>query len=249
MVLYKENIVSKTDESDKVFDDLERKLKENKDSLREMEDCIDILLADVYKRKEVTETVNADNNPNHLRMLSHTCSKVISQVNDFFNNITSIQLFYGIEDNHYDFYDKEFVDATDITKTDNILHIKYPVLLPKKFKEDKQTGSYNKRIKYTYTAAIADYFKNHKEEIKEYKEKVVLFIIHHYPSELCVKDHDNYSLREIINCLSTYILVDDNAKWLAHYQDYIIDGNEYSEIYIVPDSQFIEFLKRRGSKA
>ena len=228
--------------SDNINDYINEKLKKSKIYLEKMNDLIDAVArnVDYDKNKTGIEAANIKN-ANHLQITADLCSKLISLSNSFFSNISSIQLFNGIEDNTYDFKDNDFVKHALFERKGDILHIKFPSLLPKKLKSGLSSGPENTRIKYTYTAAIKDYFSNIENRF-EYKEKVVLCIIHHYPSEACVKDHDNYSLREIINCLSTYLFIDDNAKWLAHYQDYIVDGQEYSEIYIVPSRKFTDFI-------
>lgn len=178
---------------------------------------------------------------NHLQIISNVTSRIISLSNSLYSNLCSIESLIAPVNGNYDKKDISFIESTEIEVHDELIHIKYPVLLPKKLKSGVGSGASLDRIKATYVAAISDYFE--KNKIEEYKEKATLCIIHHYPSSTYVRDHDNYSLREIINNLCTYLFVDDNAKWLSHFQDYIVDGHEYSEIYIMPSKDFPDFIK------
>jgi hypothetical protein len=124
----------------------------------------------------------------------------------------------------------------------NILHIIFPELLPRRPKNvsDYSTTQYRiERAKYQNT--FSDYFKDKRYRI--YDEKAVLCFIHHFCEEHNIRDHDNFDTKLIIDYLAAYILVDDSAKYCAHYMDYVMDERDYSEIYVVPQKKIIEFLK------
>ncbi len=170
-------------------------------------------------------------------LLFESSNKIQSELNKMYSQISYIQQLIGEykSDNNLATADPEFIKNTQFSFNNDVLHIIYPSLLPKKLKNNKDIGIETKRITDSYTAAIHDYFKKHQSKI--YNEKVILCFIHHYESELAVRDHDNYSLREIINALCTYVLTDDNPKWCAHYTDYRLSDKNYSEIYVIPDSK------------
>lgn len=123
-----------------------------------------------------------------------------------------------------------------------ILHIILPELLPDKVQQGEQ--SRYEEINHTFLPAFQNFFAEGRFPV--YESKAVLCFINIYESERQLKDHDNFEIKQVIDILSAFILTDDNPKWCSQYMDYRMGkmGEKcHTEIYVVPQSQFIEFLK------
>ena len=124
------------------------------------------------------------------------------------------------------------------------LHIVFDKLLPKRPKSVKnyQTEKFE-NIKKTYIKPILDFMKDKRVFI--YEEKAIVVFIHHFANEHTVRDHDNFEVKFIIDCLAAYTLIDDSAKYLSQYMDYVMDDKDYSEIYLMPYSKFYNFIEKK----
>lgn len=136
----------------------------------------------------------------------------------------------------------EYNDEMQITGTnkDGILHIILPELLPDKVAQGE--GSRYDEITRLYLPAFRNFFSKGRFPI--YESKAVLCFFNYYTSEQELKDHDNFETKQIIDILSTFILPDDNPKWCSHFMDYRFGDKCHTEIYVIPQSKFIEMWNK-----
>lgn len=116
--------------------------------------------------------------------------------------------------------------------------MKIPSLLPKK---EKGNASY---IRATVNMALQNYFK--KNERKKFNEDCVFIVKHNYSeqrSDREYRDHDNIELNVIIDAIALYVLIDDSPMKCRHYYCSAVDKEDNTEIYIIPNKDFIEWLK------
>lgn len=137
-------------------------------------------------------------------------------------------------------------DITKKTEDGEIVHITFDRLLPKRPKSiDGYVTEKFENIKGSYIKPLIEYFRD--KRVFVYEEKAIIIFIHHFSNEHNVRDHDNFELKFIIDCLSAYVLTDDSAKYLAQYMDYVMDDRDFSEIFIMPFSCFSDFWTQKQS--
>ncbi len=137
-------------------------------------------------------------------------------------------------------------EATAELLPGDILHFSFSELLPRRVKPTTPNYRYEyTRVAYYYESFFENFFEDLNADRKEvfwYKEKVVICFIHHYSSVRLVRDHDNFELKRIIDYIAYRCMPTDSATHCAHYHDYKMDEKEFSEIYVVPENRFVEFL-------
>jgi len=214
------------------------KICNTKKSLKEAEERLDII-SEMIENKQ-------------LQFIGIESSEVISRLNRCINNINAVIRNIGIKKE----VQQEAVGLAKLQfeKTEeDILRIIFPELLPeRKSADEKGFATTIWRIQEQYKNAILKYFS--ESEHKVYEEKVVLCFIHHFCEERdseerdskgTIKDHDNFETKAIIDCLASCLFVDDSAKYCSHFMDYLLDAKEdeeYSEIYILPQKKFYNFI-------
>ena len=137
---------------------------------------------------------------------------------------------------------KNIVDCNNIEikylNNNTWFYSKIPSLLPKK---EKGNPSY---IRATYQIALKKYFlKNPKIRLES--NSVIIFK-HNYDKkrpEREYRDHDNIELNSIVDLVALYVLIDDTPLRLRHYYCSYISDNDNTEIFIVPNNDFISWLK------
>lgn len=76
----------------------------------------------------------------------------------------------------------------------------------------------------------------------KYQGKVVMSIIHTYAEGEMLIDHDNYEVKPIIDAINSLCLIDDSPKHVSYHIDYKIGEQSKTDIYLVPDEEFISFI-------
>ena len=122
----------------------------------------------------------------------------------------------------------------------NILHIKLPELFPQHFRGGAMMEQYD-NMRSRYVSSFDLHFKNNP--FQRYKERVVVLYKSNYKMPSDIIDYDNFDLKQITDCISTYCLIDDNPSRMMAISDYGIGEEEYSEVYVIPMSQFGSFSK------
>ena len=61
------------------------------------------------------------------------------------------------------------------------------------------------------------------------------------------RDHDNIELNRVLDVVAVYVMPDDSALRCAHYYCSASGGSERTEVYVVPQSEFIDWLAMKDS--
>lgn len=116
------------------------------------------------------------------------------------------------------------------------LQIILPIMLPK----IKQHNT--KVIALPLQIALKNFFKN-----KDVDKKIlsVICYCHVYSKEVSPSrylDHDNIETKAITDIITDFILYDDGPKFLNHYHCSAIGKYSHTEIFIVPQNEFVEWF-------
>lgn len=120
-------------------------------------------------------------------------------------------------------------------------HVKIPSLLPKK---EKGNPSF---IRATLQIALKKYF-NENPKIK-IKEPSTIIFKHNYSIERPereYRDHDNIELNAVVDMITLFVLIDDSPLKLRHYYYSCIEETDSTDIYIIPNSDFIDFCQKNN---
>lgn len=173
-------------------------------------------------------------------------SAIISSLNSCFASMTNIMQTIVSDDALSLLVQKDDLPVLEFNKTGNILKITFPTLLPRRINYgEKQYSIELKRISMLYGKAFYDYFQANPYR---YDRRVVLCFINHFSGTRTMKDHDNFDIKLIIDYIANGILPDDSPNYCSHYMDYVIDNVDFSEIFVVPEDEFIGFLQELNIK-
>lgn len=178
-----------------------------------------------------------------LQNAGKECVESINALHTGVNNLSVVLTNIGYKkDAFVEISEKENVYFENLP--DNVFHIVFDSLLPKKPKtiENNMLNQY-KIVRARYLNAFTEYFKDKRYAV--YDKKAVICFIHHFSTEHNVRDHDNFEIKFIIDALATYLLVDDSSKYCSHYMDYVLDKKDYTEIFVVPISHFAIFANNK----
>lgn len=139
--------------------------------------------------------------------------------------------------------DKIIIDGFNVkidTKKE-FVHIHCNSLLPKK--ESGRAGY----VRASMVTAFDEYQK--KYNIKIINEPVVLVFIHNYArKERMWRDHDNIEVNVVVDAIALYFLSDDTSKLCDHLYFSREANEDGTDIYIVKQVDFINWLKEYYKK-
>lgn len=124
----------------------------------------------------------------------------------------------------------------NITKLGRIFKITLPCTIP-------HYGNISKTI---LTQPLNDSLKryNKEEKIDKFESAVMVFINHTSNKNIAhIRDNDNYDYKQIVNTLAFWFLPDDSFKCCNTFNLTQMDEENFTEVYIVPSDQFIDFYK------
>lgn len=127
-----------------------------------------------------------------------------------------------------------------ISMDDDILSVTLPGLLPKR-KVRTNTAFLHEPLNY----ALQEYLKEHS--IALYRDCVVCFS-QVYDKELSsrrVRDYDNLEFKQILDTISTYVLLDDTGLFCDSYHTTELGDQDYTIVYIMEKTAFPEWYRRR----
>lgn len=154
----------------------------------------------------------------------------------------AVELFNYLCDAHGHIID--MVNAKpDVTRRGNVTHIVYNQLLPLKAMD----GYLNEAstIWAIYIKPLNDAVRMSK--LSGYSEKVVLCFVNHYKRGSSPVGHHGYALKQIIDGIAQCFLQGDGPNCVSYYsEDQVAGSKNYSEVYIVPYSEFAEFAEVRN---
>lgn len=128
--------------------------------------------------------------------------------------------------------DAEYEKVGDITK------ITINSLLPVRIKGyhvyERET------IEKIYLAPLINLM--HENRAKMYREKVVICFIHNFGKGSRLIDHDNFEIKPFVDAIASVLLPDDNPEFLSYYMNHKMSETDCTEIYLVPEREFRDFL-------
>lgn len=116
--------------------------------------------------------------------------------------------------------------------------LRIPALLPKKA---KGSTSY---IRSSLHPAMRRFFV--KKEPVNYPDCVLVFrhVYSRERPERQYRDHDNIELNMVTDIIALYVLTDDSALRCSHYYCSAVGNADRTEVYVVPQAAFIDWLRR-----
>lgn len=117
-------------------------------------------------------------------------------------------------------------------------HIKMPWLLPKK---EKGNPSF---IRATLDTALRDFFKTRPN--RRFQDPCVFIVCHHYDRnrpEKEYRDHDNIELNAVIDTVALHVMIDDSPMRCRHYYCSTASETDFTEIFLVPVPDFMNWLE------
>lgn len=162
----------------------------------------------------------------------------LQRANSIANRIRKLLSELGYEEDVFSMREESMRIEGSLMDGD-VLHIILPELLPDKVLQG-DTGRYA-QIASTYSVAFQSFFG--EKHFCIYEQKAVICFINFFTKEQELKDHDNFEVKQVIDILSAFLLPDDNPKWCANFMDYRMGEWCHTEIYVVPESKFQNFIK------
>lgn len=132
------------------------------------------------------------------------------------------------------------VQGIEIQCEDGILEITLPCLLPKR-KQRKSTEFLIDPLYFT----LSSYADNHS--LPHFEECVVCFS-HIYDKELSsrrIRDYDNLELKQILDVVSTFVMVDDTGLLCDAYNTTEFGESDCTRITVMEKERFTEWLNKR----
>lgn len=132
------------------------------------------------------------------------------------------------------------VQGIEIQCEDGVLEITLPCLLPKR-KQRKSTEFLIDPLYFT----LSSYADNHS--LPHFEECVVCFS-HVYDRELSsrrIRDYDNLELKQILDIVSTFVMVDDTGLLCDAYNTTELGESDCTRITVMEKERFTEWLNKR----
>jgi hypothetical protein len=119
--------------------------------------------------------------------------------------------------------------------------IRLPLLLPKKSK-----GSPN-YISDPLYAAMKRFWLG-KQPVR-YPNNVIIFrhVFSRDRPERENRDHDNVELNRVVDIAALYVMFDDSPARCRHYYTSAPGNSERTEVYVVPQAEFIDWLNKENT--
>lgn len=136
----------------------------------------------------------------------------------------------------------ELVHA-EVVEDGAVVHVILNCPLPRKFKNTEMLRDLDMEY-LSYANAINKAFLKH--DIPRYTEKVIMCFKHIYLPGQKMLDHDNIEIKTVIDAIALNILQDDNPSRCAFYMDYEIGDYRHTEIDIVPEREFCQYLEKKN---
>ena len=132
------------------------------------------------------------------------------------------------------------MQGVEIRYEDSLLEITLPCLLPKRQK--RQSSEF--LIDPIY-AALNQYAKSHP--LPRFQHCVVCFshVYCHEQPERRVRDYDNLELKQLLDVVSSFIMVDDNGLLCDAYNTTELGETDYTRIFIMSPERFPKWLEQR----
>lgn len=135
------------------------------------------------------------------------------------------------------------MQGVEIRYEDGLLEITLPCLLPKRQK--RQSSEF--LIDPIY-AALSQYAKSHP--MPQFRHCVVCFshVYCHEQPERRVRDYDNLELKQLLDVVSAFIMVDDSGLLCDAYNTTELGETDCTRIFIMAQGQFPGWLEQRQNR-
>lgn len=135
------------------------------------------------------------------------------------------------------------MQGVKIRYEDGLLEITLPCLLPKRQK--RQSSEF--LIDPIY-AALSQYAKSHP--MPQFRHCVVCFshVYCHEQPERRVRDYDNLELKQLLDVVSAFIMVDDSGLLCDAYNTTELGETDCTRIFIMAQGQFPRWLEQRQNR-
>ena len=135
------------------------------------------------------------------------------------------------------------MQGVEIRYEDGLLEITLPCLLPKRQK--RQSSEF--LIDPIY-AALSQYAKSHA--MPQFRHCVVCFshVYCHEQPERRVRDYDNLELKQLLDVVSAFIMVDDSGLLCDAYNTTELGETDCTRIFIMAQGQFPRWLEQRQNR-
>ena len=135
------------------------------------------------------------------------------------------------------------MQGVEIRYEDGLLEITLPCLLPKRQK--RQSSEF--LIDPIY-AALSQYAKSHA--MPQFRHCVVCFshVYCHEQPERRVRDYDNLELKQLLDVVSAFIMVDDSGLLCDAYNTTELGETDCTRISIMAQGQFPRWLEQRQNR-
>lgn len=135
------------------------------------------------------------------------------------------------------------MQGVEIRYEDGLLEITLPCLLPKRQK--RQSSEF--LIDPIY-AALSQYAKSHP--MPQFRHCVVCFshVYCHEQPERRVRDYDNLELKQLLDVVSAFIMVDDSGLLCDAYNTTELGETDCTRIFIMAQGQFPRWLEQRQNR-
>ena len=135
------------------------------------------------------------------------------------------------------------MQGVEIRYEDGLLEITLPCLLPKRQK--RQSSEF--LIDPIY-AALSQYAKDHP--MPQFRHCVVCFshVYCHEQPERRVRDYDNLQLKQLLDVVSAFIMVDGSGLLCDAYNTTELGDADCTRIFVMAQGQFPGWLERRQNR-
>lgn len=132
------------------------------------------------------------------------------------------------------------IQGIEVSYEDDVLSITLPCLLPKRQK--RQSSEF---LIDPIHAALSQYAKSNP--MPQFHHCVVCFS-HVYcqeQPERWVRDYDNLELKQLLDVVASFIMVDDSGLLCDAYNTTELGETDCTHIFVMPQGRFPEWLKQR----
>ncbi|MCL2343325.1 MAG: DUF6100 family protein [Firmicutes bacterium] len=116
--------------------------------------------------------------------------------------------------------------------------LRIPLLLPKK---NKGSPAYLCDPLYP---AMRRFWKGKQPMRYPYNVTIFRHVYNRARPERQYRDHDNTELNRVLDIVALYVMVDDSPVLCRHYYCSAPGGSERTEVYVVPQNEFIRWLEQ-----
>lgn len=135
------------------------------------------------------------------------------------------------------------IQGIEVSYEDDVLSITLPCLLPKRQK--RQSSEF---LIDPIHAALSQYAKSNP--MPQFHHCVVCFS-HVYcqeQPERWVRDYDNLELKQLLDVVASFIMVDDSGLLCDAYNTTELGETDCTHIFVMPQGRFPEWLKQRQER-